>query len=162
MTERLHSHFHALGKEMATHSSVLAWRIPGTGELGGLPSLESHRVGHNWSDFAASAGHLNNGTSNWYFFSNFFYKVLSTGWKSLHNSQRQSLLPMLKGIRLCLWTKLILDSGLESHHRSSDTHSSILCISPVFLWLHTRMEDCNCYKENKTLSNLPYYLTTCL
>ena len=40
-------HFHALEKEMATHSSVLAWRIPGTGELGGLPSLGSHRVGHN-------------------------------------------------------------------------------------------------------------------
>ena len=40
-------HFHALEKEMATHSSVLAWRIPGTGELGGLPSMESHRVGHN-------------------------------------------------------------------------------------------------------------------
>ena len=40
-------HFHALEKEMATHSSVLAWRIPGTGELGGLPSLGSHRVGHD-------------------------------------------------------------------------------------------------------------------
>ena len=39
--------FHALGKEMATHSSVLAWRIPGTGEPGGLPSLGSHRVGHD-------------------------------------------------------------------------------------------------------------------
>ena len=41
------SHFHALEKEMATHSSVLAWRIPGTGEPGGLPSLGSHRVGHD-------------------------------------------------------------------------------------------------------------------
>jgi len=40
---------------MATHSSVLAWRIPGTGEPGGLPSMESHRVGHDWSDFAAAA-----------------------------------------------------------------------------------------------------------
>ena len=40
-------HFHALEKEMATHSSVLAWRIPGMGEPGGLPSLGSHRVGHN-------------------------------------------------------------------------------------------------------------------
>ena len=40
-------HFHALEKEMATHSSVLAWRIPGTGEAGGLPSLGSHRVGHD-------------------------------------------------------------------------------------------------------------------
>ena len=40
-------YFHALEKEMATHSSVLAWRIPGTGEPGGLPSMGSHRVGHN-------------------------------------------------------------------------------------------------------------------
>ena len=40
-------HFHALEKEMATHSSVLAWRIPGTGEPGGLLSLGSHRVGHD-------------------------------------------------------------------------------------------------------------------
>ena len=40
-------HFHALEKEMATHSSVLAWRIPGTGEPGGLLSMRSHRVGHD-------------------------------------------------------------------------------------------------------------------
>ena len=45
-------HFHALEKEMATHSSVLAWRIPGMGEPGGLPSMGSHRVGHNCSDLA--------------------------------------------------------------------------------------------------------------
>ena len=47
-------HFHALEKEMATHSSVLAWRIPGTGEPGGLPSMASRRVGHDWSDLAAA------------------------------------------------------------------------------------------------------------
>ena len=40
---------------MATHSSVLAWRIPGMGEPGGLPSMGSHRVGHDWSDLAAAA-----------------------------------------------------------------------------------------------------------
>ena len=49
MTERLHFHihFHTLEKEMATHSSVLAWRTPGTGEPGGLPSMGSHRAGHD-------------------------------------------------------------------------------------------------------------------
>ena len=47
-------HFHALEKEMATHSSVLTWRIPGTGEPGGLLSMRSHRVGHDWSDLAAA------------------------------------------------------------------------------------------------------------
>ena len=51
-------HFHALEKEMATHSSVLAWRIPGTAEPGGLPSVGSHRVGHNGSDLAAAAESL--------------------------------------------------------------------------------------------------------
>ena len=40
-------HFHALEKEMATHSSIIAWRIPGTEEPGGLPSMGPHRVGHN-------------------------------------------------------------------------------------------------------------------
>ena len=48
-------YFHALKKEMATHSSVLAWRIPGTGEPGGLPSMGSHKVRHDWSNLAAAA-----------------------------------------------------------------------------------------------------------
>ena len=54
MTERLHFHFSlsCIGEEMATHSSVLAWKIPGTGEPDGLPSMRSHRVGHDWSDLA--------------------------------------------------------------------------------------------------------------
>ena len=52
-TERLH--FHALEKEMATHSSILAWRIPGTGGPGRLLSLGSHRVGRDWTNLAAAA-----------------------------------------------------------------------------------------------------------
>ena len=48
-------HLHALEKAMATHSSVLAGRIPGTGEPDGLPSMGSHKVGHDWSDLAAAA-----------------------------------------------------------------------------------------------------------
>ena len=47
-------HFHALEKEMATHPSILAWRIAGTGELGGLLSIGSHRVGHDLRDLAAA------------------------------------------------------------------------------------------------------------
>ena len=46
-TKQLHFHFLTLEKEMETHSSVLAWRIPGTAEPGGLPSMGLHRVGHN-------------------------------------------------------------------------------------------------------------------
>ena len=56
-------HFHALEKEMATQSSVLAWRIPGTGEPGGLLSAGSHRVGHDWSDLAIAIAMDNNNTS---------------------------------------------------------------------------------------------------
>ena len=47
-------HFYTLENEMAAHSSVLAWRVPGAEEPGGLPSMGSHRVGHDWSDLAAA------------------------------------------------------------------------------------------------------------
>ena len=57
-------HFHALEKEMATHSSVLAWRIPGTVEPGGLLSMGSHRVGQDWCDLAAAAQKRNLRTTN--------------------------------------------------------------------------------------------------
>ena len=59
-TERLHFHFSLScpGEGSGNHSSVLAWRIPGTGEPGGLLSMKSHRVGHDWSDLAAAAGVL--------------------------------------------------------------------------------------------------------
>ena len=51
-------HFHALEKDMATHCSVLAWRIPGTGEPGGLPSMGLHRVRHDWSDLVGVAAYI--------------------------------------------------------------------------------------------------------
>ena len=56
-------HFHALEKETATHSSVLGWRIPGTGEPGGLPSIGLHRVRHDWSDLAVAVAVLRKGIS---------------------------------------------------------------------------------------------------
>ena len=71
-------HFHALEKEMATHSSVLSWRIPGTGEPGGLPSMGSHRVRHDWSDLAANT-HQTEGWSTW-----------SQGWKLCMNFYNRS------------------------------------------------------------------------
>ena len=60
-------HFHALEKDMATHSSVPAWRIPGTGEPGGLPSTGSHRVGHDWRDLACNSSFslVSDGPSCW-------------------------------------------------------------------------------------------------
>ena len=56
-------HVHALEKEMATHSSVLAWRIPGMGETGGLPSMGLHRAGHDCSNLAAAAAAADSSTS---------------------------------------------------------------------------------------------------
>ena len=61
-------HFHELEKEMATHSSVLAWSIPGTGKSGGLPSMGSHRVGHDGSDAAAAAAFQMSENSQYMFF----------------------------------------------------------------------------------------------
>ena len=60
-------HFHALEKEMATHSRVLAWRIPGMAEPGGLPSMGLHRVGHDWSDLALASIEMEhrNGLGEW-------------------------------------------------------------------------------------------------
>ena len=91
-------HFHALEKEMATHSSVLAWRIPGMGKPGGLLSMGSHRVGHDWSDLAAAAitthpvflkldeSWLVNSTWSW------FYQLwVATQIESFHLSQPQFL-----------------------------------------------------------------------
>ena len=70
-------HFHALEKEMATHSNVLAWRIPGMGESGGVPSMGSQRVGHDWSDLAAAAAEL-------YFNFSFPEMQCTLGWLDLH------------------------------------------------------------------------------
>ena len=69
-------HFHALEKEMATHSSVLAWRIPGTGKPGGLPSMGLHRVGHNWSDLAAAAAARKVYYTYSYFYSLYYFFFL--------------------------------------------------------------------------------------
>ena len=59
-TEQLHCHFSlsCIGEEMTTHSSALAWKIPGMAEPGGLPSMRLHRVGHDWSNLAAAAAVL--------------------------------------------------------------------------------------------------------
>ena len=74
-------HFHALKKEMAAHSSVLAWRTPRTGEPGGLPSMELHRVGHNWSDLAAAAAPAAAGMYVYvHFLAKLFENNLQTPW----------------------------------------------------------------------------------
>ena len=87
-------HFPALEKEMATHSSVLAWRIPGTGEPGGLPSMRLHRVGHDWSDLAAAAAASPVKP----------IETITDGWKSVYLLQRSQL-------QTVLWLYLLSGPG---------------------------------------------------
>ena len=72
-------HFHALEKEMAPHSSVPAWRIPGMGEPDGLLSMGSHRVGHDWRDLAAAAAALDKAAWTKYFCAKDNWQHISVG-----------------------------------------------------------------------------------
>ena len=114
-------HFHALEKEMTTHSSVLAWRIPGMGEPGGLPSMGSHRVGYDWSDLAAAVHSLG--------------KTLSVFVLLYFVFQGQTyLLLCVSLVVLLLWSKccdekkifffflLLVLEGLVGHHRTIQLH----------------------------------------
>ena len=75
---------------MATHSSVLAWRIPGTGEPGGLPSMGLHRVGHYWSDLAAAAAA---GINGWWILSNsFFLCILKWSYGFLYSAKAMNFI----------------------------------------------------------------------
>ena len=125
-------HFHALEKEMATHSSVLAWRIPGMGEPGGLPSMGSHRVGHDWSDLVVVVVDFTCLVKVYIFWS-YHHKILSVLWRiggwmkqkvvqssggSMGLSRRLFLLlfvpqiifpTCLKGFKPWLWHKVALN-----------------------------------------------------
>ena len=94
-------HFHALKKEMATYSSVLAWRVPGTGEPGGLPSVGSHRVGQDWSNLAAAATQL---ITQWYLLSTFCVKRLYYSCNTKISTQRRLLNLKLQKVRECFLT----------------------------------------------------------
>ena len=103
---------------MATHSSVLAWRIPGTGEPSGLPSMGSHRVRHDWSDLAAVAATMCFHFSVLYFWCNslwmhIFYEGLLKVWNNFHDSYiKKSLLCLnfdtFNGWYLVEWKKVLL------------------------------------------------------
>ena len=120
-------HFHTLEKEMATHSRVLAWRIPGMGEPGGLPSMGSHRVGHDWSDLATAAAtfykkHLKKNTSA-IPLSNMYCAVLN------HSVMSNSLWShgLYPTRLLCPWESPSKNTGVGSHaflHEISPTQGS--------------------------------------
>ena len=89
---------------MATHSSVLAWRIPGTGEPGGLPSMRSHRVGHDWSDLAAANN--GNGSSNLPANWHPFLGPIQRDWSQEYWGNGNHFLPCLP-TWLSLWSHLL-------------------------------------------------------
>ena len=103
-------HFHTLEKEMATHFSVLAWRIPGTKEPGRLPSMGSHRVGHDWSDLAAAACPLRE------YAIQPFHSVSPTSPPALYLSQHQRLFQWVNSLHQVakvLELKLLLNIQLN-------------------------------------------------
>ena len=103
---------------MATHSSVLAWRIPGTAEPGGLPSMGWHRVGHNWSDLAAAVAFsktiwVQNRTFTWFIRSTgtkFFHKMI---WKENESHSVMSDSLQAHGL-YSLWNSLGQNTGVGS------------------------------------------------
>ena len=99
---------------MATHSSVLALRIPGTGEPGGLPSMGSHRVGHDWSDLAAAAA---------------FLRIMTP--YSPH-----FLLPFWQPLPVLLYLSWSVDIDLPLAPILSPTSSSILTLYRLPWWLY--------------------------
>ena len=131
-------HFLALEKEMATHSSVLAWRIPGTEEPGGLPSMGLHRVRHDWSDLAAAADDIWCGAS--------FHVLICRLYSFFSVVSIQVFSPYFNGCSSCefsyswvLFLLLLFFSG-EAHRLSCFAHMGscwllllLSCFSRVWL-----------------------------
>ena len=115
---------------MATHSSVLAWRIPGTGEPGGLPSMGSHRVGHDWSDLAAAAAAvLKISRIFWIFYVE--YLVICKQWLFyLFFSNFNSFISFPSSLLwlLLLFSRSIVSDSLQAHGLQ---HARLPCLSPT-------------------------------
>ena len=128
-------HFHSLEKEMATYSNVLAWRIPGTGEPGGLPSMGLHRVGHDWSDLAAAAL-LQSYTLLYLFVNQLIFKPMCFLIINMLNSTSYNIIRDCKIIKLVLLNRSqILSLGCVVI--CCYTHGTIYTKTLNNVWLHT-------------------------
>ena len=126
-------HFHALEKEMATHYSVLAWRIPGTGESGGLLSMGSHRVGHNWSDLAAAATEPLHSSPE-------AITTLLIGYTPIQNVFGVRTIKNIKGLIVGLWPKTIW--GYSRYERVSGSTCGSLGCCEDHSWPAVGMHGC--------------------
>jgi len=122
-------HFHALEKEMATHSSVLAWRIPGTGKPGGLLSMGSHRVRHDWGDLAATAA------AEILLFLNFFYLHNKVGGAIATSYNAQDRAPQQE------FSWLQIPSVLRLRNPNLEICSDFGSIFFLHVWQHYRCHD---------------------
>ena len=131
----------------ATHSSVLAWRIPGTGEPGGPLSMRSHRVGHDWSDLAVAAAHLYKDLGREW--SVIEIKILTSmgspiikvlNWASL-SSYLTRLLSGFNGICKKAQRKVLINSRSSSRPLPATSHLSLPSLSP-----HPRQFDSRSYR----------------
>ena len=121
-------HCDALEKEMATHSSILAWRIPGTEEPGGLPSIGSHRVGHDWCELAAAAAKFVICVD--FLYINKIYRERCTYMYETHRRERKTYFQLLTTPTLSgTWVQ-----GWSNSHR-------LFCVTwfiPCALWIHNK------------------------
>ena len=139
-------HFHALEKEMATHSSVLAWRIPGMGEPGGLPSMGSHRVGHDWSDLAGGFDIqlcFLLMSSSWYLSSTFQHLLPTCSSQApppgSSSPQRRAKQTSEPTVWVDLGASLPVTPSFPGFHPIS-SHSGIPKVFPLILWTKVRLE----------------------
>ena len=120
-------HFPALEKEMATHSSVLAWRIPGTGEPGGLPSMGSHRVGHDWSNLAAAVSLL---TFTYFLFIFYFYLLIFKFY--LFYAEPHGLWDFSSLTRD--WTQTLEVKAQSPHHWVARQLPTFKVVTNIYIW----------------------------
>ena len=157
-------HFRALVKEMAIHSSVLAWRIPGTEETDGLPSMGSHRVRHNWSNLAAAAASNQNFTLEMSYVSTLFlschhhfllFLLKKTIFSSLSSLLNNLHLYLTYLLFFFFWLREELEQVVNRNdeesretlgHKSRGLVSSVICWGKmVFSGLHKCLPE----RENK-------------
>ena len=109
-------HFHALEKEMATHSSILAWSIPGTEESGGLPSMGSHRVGPAWHDLAVAAAVI-----PFFFKEGLWLASRSAGYIAQNRCSKLGFIKLLQSSGWLIFEAWWVTQTLPLWHRSNHT-----------------------------------------